>query len=419
MTGKIIYYLKYVFVFASVLLVFSVITKIAIGAELSIIGFIAPTLYGSTAGIIFAAYNYHLRKSEIILHETIHTSGCALVILDSDKKIVSCNKKFCDLLNCEEKVNVGEPFDKLAHLEPVHDSKIENLNKLITKGNSTVYIKIVKSSFSVPYDKKQYSVFSLLDYTATVNLEKLLIFEKENAERMEKLKSEFFAQMSHEIRTPLNTILSFHRLLRDEFGDEPPDYIKEIFGSIDNSAERIIRTIDLILNMSEIQNGFYKYKPVKIDLVTLLKELIGNFKSMADSKNISLLFHNFSVNPIIIADEYSVIQTIMNLVDNAIKFTYIGKVDIFLEDSPDNNCVIRITDTGVGMSEEYLQNLFTPFMQEERGYTRRFEGNGLGLSLVKNYCDMNKAKLRFSSKKNDGTEVFVEFPTTVRIYPGK
>jgi signal transduction histidine kinase len=110
-------------------------------------------------------------------------------------------------------------------------------------------------------------------------------------------------------------------------------------------------------------------------------------------------------------DEYTITQLFANLIDNAIKYTNDGSITIEVKKDSEEFIVVNVTDTGVGISEEFQENLFQPFSQEETGYTRKFEGNGLGLALVKKYCELNNAKIFCNSKKGEGatfTVVFME-----------
>ncbi len=247
------------------------------------------------------------------------------------------------------------------------------------------------------------------DITEIKNYESQLIEAKELAEKSDRLKSEFLAQMSHEIRTPINVILSFMSLIRDELSEHLDEDLKTSFASINRAGTRLIRTIDLLLNMSEIQTGTYDYKPIELDIdKDILQPLITEQIYLAKSKNLSLTYDNKSTNSIIYGDNYSVYQIFSNLIDNAIKFTKNGGVNVSIYNN-NNEIVCKIKDTGIGISEEYLPILFTPFSQEQQGYTRSFEGNGLGLALVKKYCELNNAQIYCESKKGVGSTFTVIF----------
>jgi len=237
-----------------------------------------------------------------------------------------------------------------------------------------------------------------------------LVSAKERAEKSDKLKSEFLAQMSHEIRTPINAMMNFAELLKEDIKSNNTEYIEEEFAGIKSSGKRIIRTIDLILNMSEIQTDTFEPIFKQINLYSdVLKKIMREFKTLADSKNLELNINDPSEDSIVLADEYSVSQIFANLIDNAIKYTAKGKIDVYLKKNEKGECLVEVTDTGIGISQEFIPKLFNAFVQEHQGYTRRFEGNGLGLALVKKYCDINKASIEVESEKDKGTKFTVTF----------
>ncbi|MFH1196122.1 MAG: PAS domain S-box protein [bacterium] len=247
------------------------------------------------------------------------------------------------------------------------------------------------------------------DVTSRKEFERALIKAKEEAEKADKLKTEFLAQMSHEIRTPINTIFNFVTLIREEVEDALSEDLRESFSIIKRAGKRIIRTIDLILNMSELQTGLFEYSPVKIDLNSVIFDICREYHSIAADKNIALKFEESTQELPVMADEYSVSQIFENLINNAVKYTEKGSIRIvsFLDEN--KIPTVEVIDTGIGISEEYIYRLFTPFSQEEEGYTRRFEGSGLGLALVKKYCDVNKVAINVESEKEKGSKFTVKF----------
>lgn len=248
------------------------------------------------------------------------------------------------------------------------------------------------------------------DITEMKKLIEELFAAKDRAEHANKLKSEFLAQMSHEIRSPVNITMNFANLLKDELGENLTPEIIEYFDGIQAAGKRLTRTIGLILNSSEIQVGTYEPTWTKLDLMTdVLDSIRTEYGITAKMKGLNFnIFCNIP-EPTVLGDRYSLNQIFVNLIDNAIKYTREGEVELTINRSQDQCVEVSIKDTGIGMSEEFMANMFEPFMQEERGYSRRYEGNGLGLSLVKKYCELNKAKISVQSEKGKGSKFTVTF----------
>ncbi len=233
---------------------------------------------------------------------------------------------------------------------------------------------------------------------------------KEKAEKSDRLKTEFLAQMSHEIRTPLSAIMNSSLVIKEELVDKIDEDYLDFFNIVDSAGSRLIRTVDLILNVSELHAGVYESINKDIDIYAdILEKLYTELSMEAESKNLKIVLKKNTDDTVLLTDEYSVYQTFSNLIDNAIKYTNEGKVEIVVSRNENNKLTVKVTDTGIGISEDYIPILFDAFSQEEQGYTRRFEGNGLGLTLAKKYCDINDAQIIVNSKKSKGTTFTVIF----------
>ncbi len=240
--------------------------------------------------------------------------------------------------------------------------------------------------------------------------EEQLIVERNKAEESSRLKSEFLAQISHEIRTPLNSILSFSSLIKDELKDVISNELAETFDFIERGGVRLTRTIELLLNLSLTKNQQYKIDLIEVDIVKdVLTPIIEGLKPNAIKRELELSLKTPNKSLRLVCDSYSVSQLFMNLIDNAIKYTEKGAVTVkpFLNEL--GNLQVDVVDSGIGIANEYIPKMFEAFSQEEQGYTRSYEGLGLGLSLVKNYADLNHAELKVKSKKNVGTTFSVIF----------
>ena len=191
-------------------------------------------------------------------------------------------------------------------------------------------------------------------------------------------------------------------MIREELKERMNNEFEDAFEAINHSGKRLLRTIDLILNMSLLQTGKQEINIRSLDLNPLLKNLVNEFSSTAKRKNIELKFDVVIALPEVKADEYTITQAFQNLIDNAIKYTDKGSVDITMY-KKQNKIFVDIKDSGIGISENYMKKLFEPFSQEDDGYTRKFEGTGLGLALTKKYIELNNAELIVKSKKDEGS----------------
>jgi signal transduction histidine kinase len=176
------------------------------------------------------------------------------------------------------------------------------------------------------------------------------------------------------------------------------------------SGKRLLNTITSILNLSrlEAQKEHLVLEPV--DLSKLLKEVISPLDELARKKNLSFDVDFTEPNIICVADEHMLYQVINNIVGNAIKFTDKGGVRVWLG-RENAHAAIRVSDTGIGMAEEFLPRMFNPFEQESGGRNRNYEGTGLGLSISKKYVDLLGGEIRVASRKGQGSKFTILLPS--------
>ncbi len=365
-----------------------------------------------------------LSKAESDLHklsEAVEQSPNSVIITDADGKVEYTNSRFTQLVGLELKEIKGKSISSLnlINIEPAEYLK---LGKIIKKGGEWKREFSVKSAncgslwciaAGAPIKNTENKVTHFLIIMEEITQRKLfeeeLIRAKEEAENADRVKTEFLAQMSHEIRTPLNIILNYNSLVKFEVENYVSEDLKMAFSSIERASKRLVRTIDLILNMAEVQSKSYHGKFKKLDLYDTVLGLIFEFESIAKDKGIALIHKKKTEQTEVVADEYTVTQIFQNLIDNALKYTVKGSVEVSVYSRYPNIVCVDVKDTGIGISEEYLPRLFSPFSQEDTGYTRRFEGNGLGLALIKNYVELNNGTIEVKSEKGKGTIFTVIF----------
>lgn len=357
-----------------------------------------------------------------ILARAIHQTPLSIVVTDTTGKIVYVNPSFSNSTGYLKEEIIGQNTRVLGSKHHSNDF-YKNLWDTILHGrdwegeilnknkNGELYWEHQRIS-PVINDEGIATHFVAIkeDITEKKKMIEEIIRAKEKAETSEKLKTEFLAQISHEIRTPINIMTSNVQLIKDEVEDKFDEEFQEVFSSISRASHRIIRTIDLILNMAELQTGAYQPSMKRINLDSeILQSLYLEYLHLAKSKNLNLEYKCLTGESNIVADEYSAAQIFANLIDNAIKYTETGTIEVILLKNKEGEIEVEVKDSGIGMSTEFLERLFEPFVQEERGYTRSFDGNGLGLALVKNYCEINNASIEVHSEKNVGTSFRIRF----------
>ncbi len=232
---------------------------------------------------------------------------------------------------------------------------------------------------------------------------------KEKAEESDRLKSSFLKNMSHEVRTPLNAITGFSSLITNP--NLIPEKLIKFSEMISTSSQKLIEIITDVVEISQIHSNLIKTKMSEFDIISILDNLIIRFKNIAKTKNIDLVL-NYNIlqkEYLIVSDKEKVESIINHLVDNAIKFTAQGSVEINCELDL-LNINISISDTGIGISFEMQELIFEPFRQVETGIIRNYGGNGLGLPIAKAYIDILNGSISLKSELNKGSTFMVSIP---------
>ena len=244
-------------------------------------------------------------------------------------------------------------------------------------------------------------------------VEKQLIAAKEKAEESDKLKSAFLANMSHEIRTPMNGILGFANLLKEAESEEELD---EFIDTIINSGEHLLNLINDIIDLSKIEAGILKIEKSKFEINTLMKEIFDMFsvENNVVSKKLKLAYKNDLDDDdcLIYTDRMRLKQIMINLVNNACKYTDEGSIEFYYEIHK-NDLFFKVKDTGIGINEEAQKFIFDRFMQATVGRTSGRESTGLGLAITKTYLNLMGGKIAVKSKLNEGSEFYFTLPAVV------
>lgn len=233
-----------------------------------------------------------------------------------------------------------------------------------------------------------------------------------SVERDNKAKAEFLANMSHELRTPLNAILGFSEAMEQKlFGPIGNPRYEAYVHDIHHAGAHLLSLVNDILDLSRIELDGLKLNPQPVDFARVCNNCLAIVRGRAERGQVKLSLDAVPPFPAIETDERRLKQVIINLLNNAVKFTPpSGKVTLELAHGANGGAVIRIRDTGIGMNEEELESALRPFWQADAGLDRTFEGAGLGLALVTELVSLMEGEFRLESERDRGTVATVILP---------
>lgn len=252
--------------------------------------------------------------------------------------------------------------------------------------------------------------FFFQDVSIQHNIKLDLIVERNKLERESEIKSSFVANISHEIRTPINGIIGMINILRDtELSIEQNKSLDIII----ESSGLLLSIINNVLDFSKIESGKIDIEYIHVNLHTLLNNFKISFNSLISKNTVMRLFISKDVPEFIISDPIKLRQIISNLLNNANKFTEYGSIVFNIKLTRVDNqpfILFEIKDTGIGIPEYYIQNLFQPFIQFDNSITRKYGGTGLGLSICKNLISLFGGTINIQSSLGIGTLVYFTIP---------
>jgi signal transduction histidine kinase len=234
----------------------------------------------------------------------------------------------------------------------------------------------------------------------------------EELERASRAKSEFLASMSHELRTPMNAILGFTELLVDETYGEVPEPLKQPLADIQTNGWHLLRLINDVLDLSKIEAGRMELSLVEYLVPDVVATVQASLRSLAMEKGLELRIEVEDDIPPAFGDAKRLTQCLLNLAGNAIKFTPSGRVVIQVERQGDQ-LLYRVSDTGIGIAKDQLENIFAEFRQADATIARQFGGTGLGLSLTKKFVEMHGGRIRVESEEGTGSTFIFSVPMRV------
>lgn len=232
---------------------------------------------------------------------------------------------------------------------------------------------------------------------------------RDNAQTANRHKSEFLANISHELRTPLQAIIGYADLAREQL---ELDCLDELAGDqthIIRASHNLLGLINNILDLSKIEAGKMDVNYAEVDTTELLQETIDTVRPMADNNNNQLVVNSENLADCLLLDRQKMMQIFLNLLSNACKFTKSGTITFSVSNDEDY-LTISVADTGVGIPEEQLEQIFEKFTQIDGSLARKYEGTGLGMTITRNLCDLMNGEISVKSQLNAGSTFSVKLP---------
>lgn len=289
-------------------------------------------------------------------------------------------------------------------------------------GDKVVGVFDIQSTVIGNFTQDDANIFTTLALQVAVALQNARLYQEQSAtvaqlRELDRLKSSFLANMSHELRTPLNSILGFADVMLEELDGPLTDNMKTDLGLIYKNGQHLLHLINDVLDMAKIESGKMNLNIEKFNLQEVVEEVTSITSTLASEKNLALFIDPTSDHEVeISADKIRIRQVMINLVNNAIKFTERGKISIHVA-REENNVLISVKDTGIGIPIDHLESVFQEFTQVDTSTTRKVGGTGLGLPISRRLINMHGGRLWVESTgiNGEGSTFYVFLPIEAKI----
>jgi two-component system, cell cycle sensor histidine kinase PleC len=366
---------------------------------------VAPAVPETTSGAVYERF----RADAELISIPVVADGAPVGLIYRTTLMMALAHKYGNALYADK------PVTHLMDAQPLiveHSTSVDVLEATIANEKPSALLR----GFIVTRDGRYAGVASALSLlrlsmarTQRRNLE--LEEARNRAEAANESKSQFLAIMTHELRTPLNAIIGFTDLMQHgTFGRiEPPrygEYLTDIYGA----ANQLLAIINDMLDMAKVEQGKMTLRDEPVDLKSLIGGTLRVVSERAQMARLGLGCELPDEPVTLRADVRALRHILLNLLSNAIKFTPAGgAIKVRLDLRPNGGVELTVADTGIGMAPEHIAVALTPFAQVENAYTRKYEGTGLGLPLVKSLVELHGAELAIDSRLGAGTAVHIRF----------
>jgi len=246
-------------------------------------------------------------------------------------------------------------------------------------------------------------------------MQKDMQIKMEKARSASEAKSDFLAKISHELRTPLNAIIGYSEMLMEDASDDGLDAFVEDLDKIHSSGTHLLTLINDLLDISKIEAGKMELHLEDFKLKDMISLIEATTKPLLDKNSNKFVVKIDESIETMKNDETKLKQVLLNMISNSSKFTKEGKVSLIISEEAKNRIKFEISDTGIGMTENQLKNVFEEFTQAETSTSKDYGGTGLGLPICKKLTELMGGKIEVQSKIGEGTTFSITVPKTIEV----
>ena len=326
----------------------------------------------------------------------------------SEQQVLDDIHEIEHLIRTDESVHI---LDQLSTILPGEQREWDR-EYIHQKTGEELWFRVVVFCTDIQGEKKY--ILDLSDRTKDKKINQRLEDAFHTAENANRAKTTFLNNMSHDIRTPMNAIIGFTNIAMKH---EPEPEVRGCLEKIRESSDHLLTLINDVLDISRIESGKIKFAPIGVDIVEVADTVLSIMYGFLSNRNIT--FHTHLAIPetrYVLADAVRIREVLVNILGNAVKFTGDGGSITFTSDylpgADDRHMIVRyrVTDTGVGMTKEFVKHIFDEFSQEESSARTYYKGSGLGMAISKRYVDLMDGNISVESEKGKGSTFTVELP---------